>query len=347
MPAVSVVGDPEDRGDLLGGEVGAALLDGPWRLTTPTSSACRSTRQWARVRRWRGCRRLRRSRSGPPPGRGPPRPTSSASPPHLSPASLGAAHASPRRRLACRGVTTFADVLARRLRAEPGQPLVTYYDLRTGERVELSVTTYANWVAKAASLLAEEHGLERGQRLRVDLPTHWLGPVFLGAAWAVGLVVTERRRSRRRGVRAGRPRTVGAVRRPGAGARVLAAADGGALRGRRCRRASTTSAWRSGPSRTPSRRGTRPRGRDPATDRLTHDELWSRVAAGTSHYPGGGRLLSTANPASPSGLASLTGPLGGSGSVVLVSGAPVDDPADDEVSRVFDSERCTGRYEPD
>jgi len=92
-------------------------------------------------------------------------------------------------RLACRGVTTFADVLAQRLRADPGQPLVTYYDLGTGERVELSVTTYANWVAKTASLLAEEHDLERGQSLRVDLPTHWLGPVFLGAAWAAGLAV--------------------------------------------------------------------------------------------------------------------------------------------------------------
>ena len=88
-------------------------------------------------------------------------------------------------------MTTFADVLARRLRADPGQPLVTYYDQGTGERVELSVTTYANWVAKTASLLAEEHDLERGQSLRVDLPTHWLGPVFLGAAWAIGLTVTE------------------------------------------------------------------------------------------------------------------------------------------------------------
>ena len=87
-------------------------------------------------------------------------------------------------------MTTFADVLARRLRADPGQPLVTYYDLGTGERVELSVTTYANWVAKTASLLAEEHDLERGQTLRVALRTHWLGPVFLGAAWAIGLTVT-------------------------------------------------------------------------------------------------------------------------------------------------------------
>src|SRR3712207_3399479 len=85
---------------------------------------------------------------------------------------------------------TFAEVLRLRLRGESGQPLVTWYDARTGERVELSVTTYANWVAKTASLLVEGHDLERGATLRLDLPSHWLGPVFLGAAWSAGLVVT-------------------------------------------------------------------------------------------------------------------------------------------------------------
>ena len=86
-------------------------------------------------------------------------------------------------------MTTFADALTRQLRSDPGRPLITYYDEATGERVELSVTTYANWVAKAAGLLADEYDLERGQRLCIDLPAHWLGPVFLGAAWTVGLAV--------------------------------------------------------------------------------------------------------------------------------------------------------------
>jgi uncharacterized protein (TIGR03089 family) len=66
---------------------------------------------------------------------------------------------------------------------------VTSYDDRTGERVELSVATYANWVAKTASLLQDELGVVHGDRLLVDLPTHWLGPVWLGAAWSLGLVV--------------------------------------------------------------------------------------------------------------------------------------------------------------
>lgn len=86
---------------------------------------------------------------------------------------------------------TFPAVLAARLRTDPGRPLVTFYDHDTGERVELSVTTWANWVAKASSLLVDELGLERGDRIAIDLPPHWLGTVFLGAAWNCGLVVAE------------------------------------------------------------------------------------------------------------------------------------------------------------
>ena len=86
---------------------------------------------------------------------------------------------------------TFPAVLDGLLRRDAGRPLITFYDHASGERVELSVTTYANWVAKVASLLVEECDLERGQRLRVDLPPHWLGPVFLGAAWSVGLAVVD------------------------------------------------------------------------------------------------------------------------------------------------------------
>nr|WP_218910735.1 TIGR03089 family protein [Nocardioides thalensis] len=81
--------------------------------------------------------------------------------------------------------------MSARLRRDPGQPLVTFYDDVTGERVELSVTTYANWVAKASSLLVDELDLERGDTIRIDLPPHWLGTVFLGAAWTAGLVVTD------------------------------------------------------------------------------------------------------------------------------------------------------------
>jgi uncharacterized protein (TIGR03089 family) len=86
---------------------------------------------------------------------------------------------------------TFPGALSALLRRAPARPLVTFYDDATGERVELSVATYANWVAKTAGLLQDEVGLDRGAVVLVDLPTHWLGPVWLGAAWSLGLAVTD------------------------------------------------------------------------------------------------------------------------------------------------------------
>lgn len=85
---------------------------------------------------------------------------------------------------------SFTDLLSANLSADPARPLVTFYDDRTGERIELSVTTYANWVAKTAGLVQDELDVERGGLVLVDLPTHWLGAVWLGAAWTGGLVVT-------------------------------------------------------------------------------------------------------------------------------------------------------------
>ena len=84
-------------------------------------------------------------------------------------------------------MSTFAEVLAAQLRRDPGRPLVTFYDHATDERVELSVTTYANWVAKASGLLTEVADLERGMSLRIDLrPVKpgtailWLGVLHRG-----------------------------------------------------------------------------------------------------------------------------------------------------------------------
>ncbi|MGA9747810.1 MAG: TIGR03089 family protein, partial [Nocardioides sp.] len=87
--------------------------------------------------------------------------------------------------------STFPDLLAQQLGQDPGRPLVTFYDDETGERIELSVTTYANWVAKTAGLLQDELDVARGETVLLDLPTHWFGPVWLGAAWSIGLRVTD------------------------------------------------------------------------------------------------------------------------------------------------------------
>jgi uncharacterized protein (TIGR03089 family) len=72
-----------------------------------------------------------------------------------------------------------------------GLPFVTYYDVSTGERVELSGTTMRNWVAKTSSLLVDELDAEPGTRLWVGLPTHWLRCVWILAAWAVGTPLVD------------------------------------------------------------------------------------------------------------------------------------------------------------
>jgi uncharacterized protein (TIGR03089 family) len=86
--------------------------------------------------------------------------------------------------------STFNDALDRLLQADAARPLVTFYDDATGERIELSVATFANWVSKTAGLAQDELDLDSGDLVLVDLPTHWLGAVWLGAAWTSGLVVT-------------------------------------------------------------------------------------------------------------------------------------------------------------
>lgn len=234
-------------------------------------------------------------------------------------------------------MTTFAPVLAELLRTDPGRPLVTYYDHATGERVELSVTTYANWVAKTASLLVEEYDLERGQGLHVDLPTHWLGPVFLGAAWTVGLVVTTPEAAdaivcgpdglatwaeragelpvlacslRPMGVRFADPLPAGVH---DVGVEVWSQPD-------------AFVAWDP------------PGDDDLALPGMSQGELWKAAAAG-SLLTDGGRLFTVANPASPPGIATLVEPLARGGSLVLVSHA---DPA--RLDATYAAERATARF---
>ncbi|TDC26234.1 TIGR03089 family protein [Streptomyces sp. 8K308] len=84
---------------------------------------------------------------------------------------------------------TPADLLRSALAADPGRPLLTYYDDATGERVELSAATLANWVAKTGGLLQDQLGVARGERLALLLPAHWQTAVWLLAAAATGVVV--------------------------------------------------------------------------------------------------------------------------------------------------------------
>ncbi|MFK4149570.1 TIGR03089 family protein [Streptomyces sp. NPDC004065] len=83
---------------------------------------------------------------------------------------------------------TPADLLRSALAADPGRPLVTFYDDATGERVELSVATFANWVAKTANLLQGDLAAGPGDRVTLLLPAHWQTAVWLMACGSVGAV---------------------------------------------------------------------------------------------------------------------------------------------------------------
>ncbi|WP_110182714.1 TIGR03089 family protein [Nocardioides solisilvae] len=212
---------------------------------------------------------------------------------------------------------TFASVLADQLRRDPGRPLVTFYDHATGERVELSVTTYANWVAKVSGLLVDECGLERGMRLRVDLPTHWLGPVFLGAAWTTGLVVVDGEPAD--AVVCG-PATV-AEHGPTAGDRPVLACS---LLPLGVRFADPlppgvldvgVEVWGQPDAFAP---WDPPTDDDEALPGTSQAQLVATAAAG-SLLTDGGRLLAVTNPTSPSGVVTFTEPLVRGGSVVLVA----------------------------
>ena len=83
-----------------------------------------------------------------------------------------------------------ARLLADALAADPANPFLTFYDDATGERVELSLATLDNWVAKTANLLQDGLGTDPGDRVAIMLPPHWQGAVWMLAAWSAGLTVT-------------------------------------------------------------------------------------------------------------------------------------------------------------
>ncbi|CAN5833142.1 TIGR03089 family protein [soil metagenome] len=75
------------------------------------------------------------------------------------------------------------------LRDDPMGPRITYYDDATGERIELSAVTLANWAAKTANLLRDELGAGPGSRVAVLLPAHWQTAAVLFGIWWIGAEV--------------------------------------------------------------------------------------------------------------------------------------------------------------
>ncbi|RDH77683.1 TIGR03089 family protein [Mycolicibacterium moriokaense] len=72
------------------------------------------------------------------------------------------------------------------LRRDPVGPRITYYDDATGERIELSTVTLANWAAKTANMLRDELGAGPGSRIAVLLPAHWQTAAVLLGVWYIG-----------------------------------------------------------------------------------------------------------------------------------------------------------------
>ncbi len=87
-------------------------------------------------------------------------------------------------------VTSTTEHLTRALSTDPSGPRLTFYDDLTGERVELSTTTLANWVAKTTNLLVLECGVGPGSHVALHLPRHWTTAIWALAGDAVGAHVS-------------------------------------------------------------------------------------------------------------------------------------------------------------
>jgi uncharacterized protein (TIGR03089 family) len=89
-------------------------------------------------------------------------------------------------------MTALVAALARRALRDGARPLVTYYDLGTGARTELSGRTFANWVNKTYHLLVELEvlpGDEVSMPLAATHPGHWVTLALVAGAWQAGAVV--------------------------------------------------------------------------------------------------------------------------------------------------------------
>jgi uncharacterized protein (TIGR03089 family) len=73
--------------------------------------------------------------------------------------------------------------------SDPAGPRITYYDDATGERIELSTATLANWAAKTGNLLRDELGAVPSSRVAVMLPAHWQTAAVLFGIWWIGAEV--------------------------------------------------------------------------------------------------------------------------------------------------------------
>lgn len=244
---------------------------------------------------------------------------------------------------------TIPALLDELLRADGARPLITFYDLRTGERVELSVVTTDNWVAKTANLLQDSLGVQAGARVIVDLPVHWQSVVWALACWRAGCVLV---------VEGDGPADVAVVRHPATSAAPGAdepSAD-----------ADDVVALALLPMGVPSPAPLRPGALDYDAEVLGHGDRFTAnspitpespavelhgettthagllAAVGTTAEPAFPRLLLTEPPTGVDALPAWLAAVASGGSLVLVAGADAPEHAD-ALGDLVSAERVTAR----
>lgn len=88
----------------------------------------------------------------------------------------------------------YQQAFEKRLRDAAAEPLLTWYDVSSGARVELSARTFGNWIDKTVYLLADEVDLQPGDTVAIplleDRPQHWMTLVLVATCWHLGATVT-------------------------------------------------------------------------------------------------------------------------------------------------------------
>ncbi|HEY3868018.1 MAG TPA: TIGR03089 family protein [Actinocrinis sp.] len=83
----------------------------------------------------------------------------------------------------------FARLYRERSKTAGPRPFLTFYDTAAGGRVELSYTTFGNWLSKTANLVQDDLAAQQGDRIALAAAPHWLTAVWAVAPLLAGVVV--------------------------------------------------------------------------------------------------------------------------------------------------------------
>jgi uncharacterized protein (TIGR03089 family) len=83
----------------------------------------------------------------------------------------------------------FATRCRERFATAGARPFLTFHDLSSGERIELSYTTFGNWLAKTGNLIQDDLLAGPGDRVALLARPHWLTAVWAVAPLLTGVTV--------------------------------------------------------------------------------------------------------------------------------------------------------------